>query len=219
MKQLTMKSKIIGAVIVLIIIAGVVVVALKGFNFELKNQDAKMIEVYLGKQFLLPNIKEIATETLGTNEFIVQKVEVYEDGFTITARDITDEQKSNFIQKINEMYGTELKVEDISIVSIPHIHLREIVKPYILPLVISTAIILVYMGIRYFKLGILKSILKTGVILLIAELILFSIMAVVRFPIGRFTLPLVLFVYLVTMLGTTMNFENLLKQKKLEEQQ
>lgn len=219
MKQLTMKSKIIITVITLIIIAGIAVVAFKGFSFELKNQDAKMIEVYLGKQFLVSNVDEIATEVLGTKEFVIQKVEAYEDSFELTAREITEEQKSTFVQKINEKYGLELKAEDITIQNVPHEHLKDIIKPYIVPLVIATVIILAYIGIRYIKLGIVKSILKTCITLLMAELTLFSIMAISRFPIGRYTLPLTLFVYLVTMLGITINLEKNLKEKKLSEEE
>ena len=98
----------------------------------------------------------------------------------------------------------------------PHMHFRDIIKPYILPLIISTAIILMYMGARYYKLGIIKSMLRTGAILVLAEVTLFALMAITRIPIGRYTLPLVLFVYLITMIGITSKFEKELKAKKHE---
>lgn len=219
MKQLSMKYKIICAVLIITIVAGITVVAKKGFNFELKNNNAQKIEIYLGKQFLIPNIKEIANETLGTKEIVIQKVEVFDEAFDITAKEITEEQKANFIQKINEMYGVEIKAEDIKIENVPHVHFRDMMKPYILPLVISTAIILVYIGVRYLKIGILKSIIKTASILIIAEMVLFSLMAITRFPIGRYTFPLIIFVYLVTLLGITINLEIKLKEKKIVEQE
>ncbi|MEI3394135.1 MAG: hypothetical protein V8R82_00115 [Clostridia bacterium] len=40
---------------------------------------------------------------------MIQKVEVFEDSVSITAKDITDEQKQSIIDKVNEKYETELK--------------------------------------------------------------------------------------------------------------
>lgn len=217
MKQLITKSKIICAIIILVIAIGVAMVLIKGFEIDLKNQATQTIELYIGKSFEIKDIKQITDEVFGNEKVIIQKVEVYEDSISIIAKEITDEQKNNMVQKVNEKYEAELKAEDITIEDIPHTSLKDIVKPYVTPLVIATAIILVYVGIRYYKVGLIKSILKVGGISVVAQLVLFSVMAISRFPVGRYTLPLVLFVYLVTMLGITTNLERNLKEKKLEE--
>ena len=217
MKQITTKSKIICAIILIVIAIGVAMVIVKGFEVDLKNQATQSMELYIEKQFEINDIKQITDEVFGNEKVIIQKVEVYEDSVSIITKEITDEQKNNMVQKVNEKYGTELKTEDITVEDIPHTKLKDIVKPYIVPLVIATSTILVYTAIRYHKIGIIKSIIKVGIILVIAEIVLFSIMAIVRFPVGRFTLPLVLFIYLVTMLGITNNLEKNLKEKKLEE--
>lgn len=217
MKQITTKSKIICSIILIIIAIGVAMVIVKGFEIDLKNQATQSMELYIEKQFEINDIKQITDEVFGNEKVIIQKVEVYQDSVSIIAKEITDEQKNNMVQKVNEKYGTELKAEDITVEDIPHTKLKDIVKPYIVPLVIATSIILVYVAIKYHKIGIIKSIIKVGIILVIAEIVLFSIMAIVRFPVGRFTLPLVLFIYLVTMLGITNNLEKNLKEKKLEE--
>ena len=36
---------------------------------------------------------------------IIQKVEVFEDTVSITAKEISEEQKQNIITKVNEKYG------------------------------------------------------------------------------------------------------------------
>ena len=217
MKQISAKSKIMVAIIILIIVIGAAVVGTQGFNFELRNQKSQMVELKIGKEFEISDIKQITNEIFENEQVLIQKVEVYEDSVAITAKEISDDQKSKLVEKINEKYETELKAEDIDTKNIPHTKLRDIVKPYILPLVISTVIILAYSGIRFSKLGIIKSLFKIGGIEVLAELLLFSIMAISRFPIGRYTLPLVLFVYLVTMLGITLKLEKQLKDKKEEE--
>ena len=217
MKQLLAKSKIMCAIIILIIIIGAAVIGTKGFNFDIRNMASQEIKLYIGKKFEIEEIKPITNEVFGKEEVSIQKVEAYEDEISITAREITDEQKTNIVDKVNEKYETELKAEDININNIPHTKFRDIVKPYIIPLIISTVIILIYIGIRFYKLGVIKTILKVGGIEVLAELILFALIAITRFPIGRYTLPIVLFIYLVTMLGITMNLENKLKSIKKEE--
>ena len=81
---------------------------------------------------------------------------------------------------------------------------------------ISTLIILVYMAIRYRKIGIIKTVLKTIIISVLAQLTLLSIMAIVRIPIGIITIPLVIIVYLLTLFGITTYFEKQLKNRSEE---
>ncbi|MBR3249243.1 MAG: hypothetical protein IKF83_00910 [Clostridia bacterium] len=218
MKNITTKSKIICAIIVLLIIIGTIVVILKGFKVDIKNRAVQQIEVNIGKSFETQDIKQITNEVFEKNQVLIQKVEVYEDAVSIISDEITDEQKSNLVQKINEKYSTELKAEDITVKDVPNTDIKDIVKPYIIPIVVSTGIILVYIAVRFYKIGIVKSALKYGIVLVVAQLVLFSLMAITRFPIGRFTLPLVLFVYLLSALGITNNLEKKLKEKKLEEE-
>ncbi|MBR3163539.1 MAG: hypothetical protein IKF17_05530 [Clostridia bacterium] len=217
MKQVSSKSKIIVAILILIIVIGAAVIGIKGFNFDIRNQTTQEIELYIGKKFEIEDIRPITNEVFGKQPVTIQKVEVYEDQVAITTKEITDEQKSNIVNKINEKYETELKAENISINTLPHTKFRDIIKPYILPLVISTVIILIYIGIRFYKIGLVKSMLKTGGSILLTEIILFALMAIIRFPIGRYTLPLVLFVYLVTLLIQTINLEKKLNATMLEE--
>lgn len=218
MKQLSAKTKIVSLIIILIIVVGVVVTIIKGFNFDIRNQQSQMVQVYLGKQSDLKDLRTITNEVFGKQPVLLQKVEVFEDQVAFTSKEITDEQKTNLVNKINEKYETEIKAEEITTENIPHTKLRDIVKPYILPFVISTVAILIYMATRFYKLGILKTLLKTVGIVTLVELVLFNLMAITRFPIGRYTLPLVLFTYLVTMLGITIDLENKLKNESEKEE-
>lgn len=217
MKQISTKSKILVAIIILIIVIGAAIVGTKGFNFDIRNEATQKVELYLEKPFEISDIKQITNEVFGNQTVLIQKVEVYEDQVSITTKEITDEQKTNLVNKINEKYELELKAEDIDVKNIPHTRLRDTIKPYILPLVISTVAILIYAGIRFHKLGIIKTVLKAGGTVVLVEVILFALMAITRFPVGRYTLPLVLFSYLITMLVLTIKFENRLKSNEKEE--
>ena len=129
-------------------------------------------------------------------------------------QEITDEEKTNLIAKVNEKYNTELSADTIEIENIPHTRARDIVKPYVAPFIIATIIILVYMAIRYHKLGSIKIIAKTIGINLVAQATLISIIAITRIPFGRLTIPMVLLVYLVTLFVMTNRFEKNLKNKE-----
>ena len=207
-------NKILILLMILIIIAGILMIIFKGFNFDLKYQDTKQIEFGLDKQFSISDIKAITDEVLNNEPVLIRKVEVYEDAVNITAREITDEQKANIITKVNEKYGTDLNADEIEIVTVAHTKGRDIIMPYVVPFIIATIIILIYMMIKYYKLNSGKVLLKTIGIIILTQVLLFSIMAITRIPIGRLTIPLVLTVYMLTLVWYTTKLENQLKTKK-----
>lgn len=211
MKETTKKQKMIIAIIILIIIAGIIITATMGLNFDLRFQESKKVELYLGKDFEIKDIKQITNEVMPNQYVIVQKVEVYEDSVSIIAKDINDEQKQNLVNKVNEKYGTEISNDTTEIVTIPHTRGRDLVKPYIFPFAISMIIILVYMAVRYRKLGVIKTVLQTIFVCILTQVVLLSIIAITRIPVGRLTMPISVAVYLLTLVGVTSNLENKLK--------
>lgn len=217
MKENSNKTKVLILLIVAIIVAGIVVTLTLGFNFDLRYQDSKKIEIYLNKEFTVQDIKQITDEVMPNENVIIQKVEVFEDTVNIIAKDITDEQKDNIITKINEKYQTDLATDQTEIVSIPNTRGRDVLKPYMVPFAIATVIILLYIAIRYYKLGAFKAVLKSIIIITVTQAVLFSLIAITRIPIGRLTTPMMLVVYMLTIMGITTNFERkiaLIKEKE-----
>ena len=217
MKQFIKSKQLKITLIVLVIIAGIVMIAVKGFNFDLKYQDTQKVELYLQTQFNISDIKQITNEVFGNQKVIIQKVEVFEDSVSITTNTISDEQKNNLITKINEKYGTKITAEDTKIENVAHTRGRDIVKPYILPFAIATLITLVYLGIRYHKIKDSKVVLKSIGLMLLTQIILFSVIAITRIPIGRLTIPMVILVYLLTLFGIANKYEKNLQERNIEE--
>lgn len=215
--KMTKKSKILIAIIAIIIIVGAIITATIGLNFDLRYKESKKIELYLQKDFNISDIKQITDEVMQGTEVVIQKVEVFEDTVSIRAQDITDEQKQGIIDKVNEKYGTEISKDDIETETIPNTRGRDIIKPYILPFSIATLIILVYIAVRYRKLKVLKTVLKTIFILILSQVVLLSVMAITRIPIGIVTIPLIIIVYLLTLIGITTYFEKELSKMKQKE--
>ena len=92
MKQRNTKLLII--LIVLILIVGAIIIATKGLAFEVKYQNGKQLEINLGKEFDVKDMKSITNEIFGEQPVLIQQIEVYKDAASIITTEITEEQKS-----------------------------------------------------------------------------------------------------------------------------
>lgn len=200
-------TKIMVALIAIIVLVGACIIGIKGLAFELRKQNAKKIEVNIGKQFEEKDIKEITNEVFGKQPVIIETIEVYKDAVSITTTEITEEQKNNLITKINEKYVTELETGNIKIEQKAHVRGRDIINPYIKPFIIVSIIVLAYLVIRYKKLNSIKVLGQSIGIIVLAQVVLLGIMAITRMPIGRFTAPAVLIVYILSTYICTAKFE------------
>lgn len=201
------KLKLVLAIIALgIIIAGIAVVCTLGFKFDLNYSKNKQISVYLGKEFEVKDIENIVKEVTGQDRLIVQKVELYEDMASIKVVDITDEQLQQLNDKINEKYELENKLdEDLVVSENSNVRGRSLIKPYIMPISISFVLVIVYlmiyMVINYKvgkKLNITKSLSKIVLAIVLVEAIYLSLIAIIRIPINRLTIPVAIVLYIVT---------------------
>lgn len=183
------KSKIIYWIMLLITIIGIIVIALKGFNVELKYTDTQRIELLMDKKYNFKEVEQIAKEVLG-KKVIVQEVELYNDIVLITSNEITDDQKNQIIDKVNEKY---------EIVNVPRVKIREVVIPYIVPLIIVSIIFIAYLGVVYHQKGIVQTVLKPIIKIVLSQSTLFGILAITRIPLGRFVPTYVLLVYILSL--------------------
>lgn len=211
-----MKKKIIYAIIALVIVAGSICAYTMKFRFNILYEDSIRLDINIGKQGNVSEVKEIAKEVFTGQEIAVQEVEIFQDMFSITVREVNDDQKNQLIQKINEKYGTELEVSSIAEVVLPHYRARDLFQRYILPILIVAFLILIYVGIRYQKLGIFKIVGKTLMIPLIVELVYLSILAIGRIPISFYTLPLGITIAIITLTILMCEYEKKLDRKKEE---
>lgn len=200
MKQLTKSKKIIILLTVIILIAGIAVTTIKGLNFDLKYQETQNIQIYIGKKFDDEDIKQITKEVFGNQSVMIQKVEIYKDTVIITAKEITEEQKNNIVNKLKENYEFSQTAEDTTIENVAATKYIDIYKKYIVPFAVSGVIVLAYIVIRYHKKGILKVLGRTIIIPVFGELFLLSIIAITRIPVGRYTPVLVIAMYITSIM-------------------
>lgn len=196
-----MKKKIFYAILICIIIAGSIVIGTIGLNVDIAYSKNVKIDVYLGKEYNHEEVKQIAKEVFERDRILLQQVEYYGDMFSITIAQKADENMDEKIEllnnKINEKYELENKKESIRVTYQPKIKLSSIITPYIIPLAISVAVILVYTLIRFRKIGIIKTLVFYILTIAASEAIYLSILAITRFPINRVVVPVGLCIYIL----------------------
>lgn len=202
------KNIIIYIIICLIIIAGIAVWDSKGFNTELQYSSRYQIELSNKTGIDVSDIKQIASDVLGDTRFFVQKVETFGNYVAIVSEQMSDEQKNNIVDKFNEKYGEEIKSEDVTIKYIPFTRVKDVIKHFIVPGAITLGVILIYFLIRFRKLGLKIVIAKTIFYPVIAEILMYSIMAIIRIPFGRLAIALSIGLYIAVILFLTCIFEN-----------
>lgn len=211
-----MKKKILIAVMTCIIIVGFAMIGFVGLNFDINYTANKEIDIYLGTQFEISDIRGLVKEVIGNETTVIQKVELYEEIVSIKVKEISDEQIEQLLTKINGKYNLEIKKDDITITNNPNLRGRDLVKPYILPIAISVVLVLVYAGIKFYRVNSIEVISKLIGLNIIAQLFYVSVLAITRLPVNRLTIPVSIAIYIAITLAVTINFANkeIVKEKK-----
>lgn len=208
-----MKNKIF-VVLFLIILIGLLIGAILGFNVDWDYKNYNLVGIDIGQDFNIDDIKSITNDVFPNQKLEIQKAEVYSDNVVIKVNEINDEQKNILNTKINEKFGIDNKVEDIEVNYIANYRLRDIIKPYIVPIIISTVLILIYMAFRFKKIGIAKVISQIICLSIIAEGLYIAILAITRYPVNRLVMPVGIVIYMTIITVLTASFEKQLSLEK-----
>lgn len=193
------KAKKIGLIVIaVIIVVGAVMAATMGFNYNTEYGSGKRIEVETKQDYKVSDIKAIVKEVYGNANLEVQGQ--YRNGFSIKVKDTTDEQRTTLATKLNEKYGYEYTIDDIVVTNIGKVEVIDIIKPYIVPLCVSTGIVVLYMVIMYRKNGIVKVILHTLITAILSILVVLGVYAIARIPVTNILMPIVLIFYSVALI-------------------
>ena len=189
-----MKKKIIYIALAIIFISALIVTAVVGLKVDLYYADGYTVTFTVEKKITEAEIKDIAKEVFGDKEILVQGVELFEDSALIkTKEEITQEQVQSLCDKLNEKYEVELSPTDnFTVTYSSNIRLRNVIEPYIIPIGLSTLLILGYYAIRYKGTKKMLGLLKY---LVIVEGLLYSVYALCRVPVNELTMPLALLGY------------------------
>lgn len=201
MKKITENKKILIIAILIIIVAGIIFLAVKGFNKGIIYDSATRIECYIPSGYEKADIENITNETFSNKNVTVQDIEKLNQMVSIKIKDYSEEELENFKTKISEKYGIDKDKLEIYEIKIPTTRISTIVKPYVLPVSIVTVLSLVYIALRNIKSKeAVKKVIKVALTLVLVAGIYFSILVIAQIPINEYTMPIALMLYVLTLL-------------------
>ena len=209
-------KKIIQIVLMCLIIAGVIIVATIGFNVGTKYSETTQISIKIGKEFDLKDIKAITNEVFEKQNTQIQYVELYKDMVQITVKEASEEQIKTLNEKINEKFEISNELSNVLVTRQSNVRRRDIVKPYIVPVAIVSAITIVYVMIAFRKLGIWQVLYNTLMNMVAPQAIFAGFYAVTRIPVNRLTVVIAILIYIASIM---LNIVYLNKIEQNKEQQ
>ena len=216
-----MLKKISYFILIAIIIAGGIVVGVNGFNKSVQYKRNVTIYVKIGQEFENKDMMNIAKEVFPDVSVIVQKVELYNDMVSFTLEEKSDEELQPKLEelnnKINEKYELENTVDDINVTHNPKVRLYDIAKTYVIPIGICTLLVFIYAMIRFRKLGVFRTLGKYIVGIVGTEAVYVGLLAITRYPIDAYVIPVGLFIYAISILVVTVKRENKLRKLQANE--
>lgn len=202
MKNLSSRNKILILIIAVIIIVGIIMTYTKGINKSIEYSNTTKLELSTN-EMNIDEIKNIAKEVFGEKNIIFRTVGDSNEKVSIEVLNIQNEKLDEFKEKINTLNKGETEEEkevDVTISPLGNVGFKQLIKPYIKPIIISTAIIIIYMAIKYRKYGIAKQLIYPVIFEGIVGLTYYSILVICNIPIGIWTMPLGILIYAVTMM-------------------
>ena len=153
---------------------------------------------------------------LENQKFIVEKASPFEDTISITVDEITDEQLEQIVNKINEIFETELTVAgSTQIIYNSNIRGRDIFTPFILVSIIAAVIIIAIIVAIYGKtVGFTKVIALPIGISLVCEVLYFFALSITKVEINTFTTGIAVAIFVMAITYLMARFEKLKEAKK-----
>ena len=108
----------------LLVLAGIIVVALKGMNVDLMFAQHKSINIVIGTEFDIRDVQSICNEVFKNKKTVVRKIGTFGDSANINVVSITDEEKLNLVENVNERFNLTLDASQINISSNPNIRIN-----------------------------------------------------------------------------------------------
>ena len=196
------KKLIICIIAVVIMVVGAIMAYTMGFNKGLEYNSYTRFLVYMNKESNLDDVRELVKEVYN-GEFDVSYIDEFKDTISIRAHDISDEQIETLKTKLKEKYEFENVDENIVTFNTASVGTFELVKDYIVPFAIIFFVVMIYFAFAFKKLGWLNGLVIPAITIIIINALYVSIIAICRIPINLLTVPVGVFVYIISLLGVT----------------
>lgn len=168
-------------------------------------KDTAIINVKTSTQEQLDQIKNKVNEKYNLKS--ENKEETSEEATQNSDNNVTDEVSENTTNteatstENTEDTASSAKSEtiELTVTEVPRVTLFDMAKQYILYVGISAVIVLVYFAVRFKKMNIPKVLLRSIVLLVVAELLYMAIIAITRYPIDKIAIIGAIVVYILVL--------------------
>ena len=92
-------KKVIYGILACVIVIGIIITSTIGLNVDIIYSKNVEIDAYIGKTADIQDIKQIAKEVFGEEKMIVQKIELFDDMFSVTMKDKSDEELKDKVEQ------------------------------------------------------------------------------------------------------------------------
>ena len=197
-----MKTKLLLGMLAIIFVVSLIMTAVKGLNVGTYYSEGYSIRFSIKDTINVEDVEQMAKDIWG-KDYLVQKLELFNDSVEIKVKDYTDEQLNQLKDRVNEKYSEELEITNLKIEQVSNIKIRNVIEPYIIPVILSLVIVLIFYAIRFRG---ARKMLELLLWIIAVEGIAYSVYAIGRLPFNTLTMPITMSLYILTILGfTTIN--------------
>lgn len=202
------KKKIVYGILLAIILIGIIVVMVKGFNVGLSLRPHHTFKFVFDQEYNLNDVEKICDEIFKDKKYRVRGVEVFNDAIYVEASTITEEEQKLLSEKLEILYKQDVsdtqeessESANYEFFNDSNIRLTDEVKTYIMPICVSALIVLIYVIIRFKKINdgkVYKTLLNLIIESLILVLTVLSIIAIFRISLEKITFSILIILELV----------------------
>ena len=203
MKKKLSINQLICIISIIVIIVGVIVLLTRGFEKSLDYARVNRIEIYLENGYSKEEITQIVNEIFIEKEFKIYDVDKFNQTIAIDLREsYSEEELESLKTAIAEKNGIDKEELTIYENKIPAVTVRDIVKPYLQPMIIATMLIVIYIILRNIKSveKIMSKIIRMILTILLAEGVYFSLILIIGIPISKLTMPIAIIIYMLSVI-------------------
>lgn len=206
MKEMSKFKKIIAIMIAIVIIAGIIMLVVKGFNKDISYQKSTKIEVNIPQGYEKNDIKQIVNEIFSDKNIQLQDIEKTNQVVSIRIKNYTEDELNNFKSKISEKYGIDKDKLTVYEIEVPATKITTIIIPYVFSISLVTILSVAYVALRNIKKDALKKVVKLITNLIVVAGLYFSIIVLTQIPVNEYIMPVALALYVATLLITIIKF-------------
>ena len=107
-----MKKKVLYFVMIIAVIIGVITIKTKGFNYSTLYGNHERLEISLGSNYNIKDIKSIVNQTVNGHP-VVRTTTLFKTSVAIDSKKFSDEDINKLFTKLNEKYQLDLSLNDI----------------------------------------------------------------------------------------------------------